>query len=80
MVWQTRVLGFWFLGFKHPKPQSPITVVYSAACAACLAGQAAEAGQLLIQVMMCGGCTAEGIAADEDLRGLPPLALGGGVA
>ena len=51
-------------------------VAYNAACAACLAGHAAEAGQLLMQVMLCGGCTAEGIAVDEDLRGLPPQAWG----
>ena len=44
------------------------------ACAACLTSQAVEAGQLLMQVMMCGACTAEGIASDEDLRGLPPQA------
>lgn len=37
-----------------------------------------EAGQLLAQVMLCGGATAEGIAGDEDLRGLPPATWGGG--
>jgi hypothetical protein len=52
-------------------------VAYNAACAAHLAGFSAEAGQLLAQVTMCGGTTAEAVAADEDLRGLPPAAWGG---
>ena len=48
-------------------------VVYNAACGAHLAGCSQDAAALLRQVISCGGATVQGVADDEDLRGLPPI-------
>ena len=56
-----------------------LNVAYAAACAAHLAGESETCGEILANVLRCGGCAPATIAADEDLVGLGPgLYLGGG--
>ena len=54
-----------------------LNVAYAAACAAHLAGESETCGEILANVLRCGGCTSTAIAADEDLVGLEPRMWGG---
>jgi len=54
-----------------------LQVAYAAACAAYAAGETETAGELLANVLACGGCTRTQISNDEDLVGLSPGAWGG---
>ena len=54
-----------------------LNVAYAAACAAHLAGESETCGEILANVLRCGGCTPTAIAADEDLAGLKPGLWGG---
>jgi len=55
-----------------------LNVAYAAACAAHLAGESETCGEILANVLRCGGCAPATIAADEDLVGLRPGLWGGG--
>jgi hypothetical protein len=55
-----------------------LNVAYAAACAAHLAGESETCGEILANVLRCGGCAPATIAADEDLVGLRPVLWGGG--
>ena len=54
-----------------------LQVAYAAACAAHMAGESETAGELIANVLACGGCTLESVQKDEDLVGLRPRAWGG---
>ena len=54
-----------------------LNVAYAAACAAHLAGESETCGEILANVLRCGGCAPATIAADEDLVGLRPGLWGG---
>ena len=55
-----------------------LNVAYAAACAAHLAGESETCGEILANVLRCGGCAPATVAADEDLVGLRPGLWGGG--
>ena len=59
-------------------PRDRLSFAYAAACAAHLAGESETCGEILANVLACGGCTPSAIAADEDLVGLRPGLWGGG--
>ena len=59
-------------------PRDRLSFAYAAACAAHLAGESETCGEILKNVLACGGCTPSAIAADEDLVGLRPGLWGGG--
>jgi len=59
-------------------PRDRLSFAYAAACAAHLAGESETCGEILANVLACGGCTPSAIAADEDLVGLRQGLWGGG--
>ena len=59
-------------------PRDRLSFAYAAACAAHLAGESETCGEILKNVLACGGCTPSAIAADEDLVGLGPGLWNGG--
>ena len=59
-------------------PRDRLSFAYAAACAAHLAGESETCGEILANVLKCGGCTPSAVAADEDLVGLGPGLWGGG--
>jgi hypothetical protein len=65
-------------GSDPGSPRDRLSFAYAAACAAHLAGESDVCGEILKNVLKCGGCTPSAIAADEDLVGLGPGLWNGG--